>query len=73
MPVKTEYVEGKDGYEVTACFPYKMLGRKPKKGDVWRFNLTANPAVKRNHCVTWAMQYDAGCGNPALFGKMRFE
>ncbi len=73
MPVKTEYREEPSAYETTAYFPFEVLGKRPKKGDLWRFNVTANPAIKRNVCFTWAPQYDANGGNPCLFGKLRFE
>ena len=70
---KTSFTTDAASYTVTARLPWKLIGRRPKKGDVWRFNVTANPSIERNREFTWSPQYDAGAGSPALFGKLRFE
>ncbi len=70
VAVKTEYREAATAYETTAYLPFALIGKPPKKGDTWRFNIAANPAVTRNACFTWALQYDAG-GNTRLFGRLK--
>ena len=55
----------------TVWLPYALLGKKPRAGDVWGFNMACNPAVARNCCYTWAATWDSF--NPRRFGKLRFE
>lgn len=71
-PVRTEFAHDAVSWQVTAYFPFKLLGRKPKPGETWRLNISANPAVRRNFAYTWAPQYDAA-GNPVLYGRVTFE
>ena len=69
---KATYVEMEEGYEMTVRLPWKLVGRKPKRGEVWGLNVTANPSVRRNRAFTLSPQYDAGPGNPLLFAKVTF-
>jgi hypothetical protein len=73
VDARTEFTSDATSTETTVRLPFKLLGKRPKKGDVWRLNVTGNPAIARNHCFTWSPQYDANGGNPYLFGKVRFE
>jgi len=73
VPVSTEFSCTDTAWQVTAHFPYKLLGRVPRKGEVWGLNVTANPAVASVQARIWASQYDFEAGDPLLFGKMRFE
>lgn len=70
---QTQFKSGATGYTTTVRLPWKLLGRRPARGEVWGFNVTSAPAIVRNRQFTWAPQYDAPSGNPLLFGKMRFE
>jgi hypothetical protein len=60
-----------DSYQFTAHLPWKLLGAKASKGQVWRVNVTSNPFILRNTAYTWAPQYDSI--NPGLFGHLTFE
>ena len=73
VKARTEFASDATGYEVTVHLPFALLGRRPKAGDVWGFNLTANPSIERNRAFTWAPQYDVPRGNPRLFGRLRFD
>jgi len=73
VKARTEFTCDKSSYEFTLWLPYSLLGRRPKAGDEWGFNITANPSIMRNHAFTWAPQYDAGAVNPILLGRIRFE
>ncbi|MFB3892955.1 MAG: hypothetical protein ACE15C_13130 [Phycisphaerae bacterium] len=68
---RTEFTCDAVSWEMTVYLPFELLGRAPAAGDVWRLNVTSNPAVTRNTAYTWAPQYDAG-GNPLLYGRIRF-
>ena len=70
---KASCEERTGGYEMTVRLPWKLLGRKPRRGETWGLNVTSNPSVLRNRAFTWSPQYDAGPGNPILFGKVTFE
>jgi hypothetical protein len=69
VPVRLD--ETGSSYQFTVHLPWKLLGAKPKKGQVWRANVTSNPFIMRNLCYTWAPQYDSV--NPGLFGRLMFE
>ena len=71
VPVRTEYTYGANSWQVTARLPFALLGRPPRKGQVWGVNVIGNPAVLAVASRTWAPQYD--CNDPLLYGKMRFE
>lgn len=68
---RIESREWDDGYSLAFRIPLSELGVARTRG-VWGFNITANPSIRRNRQYTWSAQYDAGCGNPCLFGKLRF-
>ncbi|KPL03061.1 MAG: hypothetical protein AMK75_01945 [Planctomycetes bacterium SM23_65] len=70
---RTKFSGDAASYTVTTRLPWSLVGRRPKKGEVWGVNVTANPSIERNREFTWAPQYDASSGNPILFGKIRFE
>jgi len=38
--------------------PWKQLGGRPKKGDLWRLNILSNPSVTRNRQVAWCQAYE---------------
>ena len=71
VKAKTEFTTGASSWQVTVKLPFEELGRRPRKGDVWGLNVSANPAIARNCANIWAAQYE--CVNPRLFGKLRFE
>ncbi|HUV39863.1 MAG TPA: hypothetical protein VMY39_09635, partial [Planctomycetota bacterium] len=71
VKVKTAFVADDSSTTTTVWLPWSLVGKRPAKGDVWRLNVTGNPAILRNRAFTWAPQYDAG-GNATLFGKVRF-
>ncbi|MCY3020391.1 MAG: hypothetical protein NTW87_15335 [Planctomycetota bacterium] len=70
LPVRTAFNAARDHWETTVWLPFKLLGRTPRKGDVWGLNLNASPYVNGNRAYTWAPQYD--CNNPKLYGKITF-
>ncbi|MGD0091934.1 MAG: hypothetical protein ABSE73_18630 [Planctomycetota bacterium] len=70
LPVRTAFDAGEDHWETTVWLPFKLLGKTPRKGDVWGLNLCASPYINGNRAYTWAPQYD--CDNPKLYGKVRF-
>ena len=72
VAAKTAFSRDETSTETTVWIPFALIGKRPKKGDVWGFNVSANPEIVRNHCYTWSPQYDGG-GNPHLFGTLRFE
>ncbi len=69
---RTAYRERADGYSLAFRIPFAELGVGRARG-AWGFNLTANPSIQRNRQYTWSAQYDSGCGNPYLFGKLGFQ
>lgn len=71
IPHTMELADHDDSWDMTVHLPFKVLGRTPRKGETWGFNLTANPFVTRNTCYTWAPQYDAN--NPLRYGKLTFS
>ena len=73
VPARTAFASHARGWEMTVRLPWSLLGRRPKKGETWRLNVTSNPSFERNRQFTWAPQYDASSGNPLLFGRIRFE
>ena len=70
VPHTLELTDHGDSWDMTVRLPFKALGRTPRRGDTWGFNLTSNPFCTRNTCYTWASQYDAI--NPLLYGKLNF-
>ena len=70
LPVRTKFQAEAAHWETTAWLPFKLLGRTPRKGEVWGLNLNASPFVNGNRAYTWAPQYD--CNNPKLYGKITF-
>ena len=70
VPVPTEFSCTESSWQVTARFSYARLGRKPRQGEVWGLNVTANPAVVSVQARIWASQYDSN--DPLLYGKIRF-
>jgi hypothetical protein len=54
--------------------PYAVLGtRRPKRGDVWRLNVTINPRARRKGNCTWQAGYEATAyGKPHLVGRLKF-
>ncbi|PCJ56002.1 MAG: hypothetical protein COA79_20020 [Planctomycetota bacterium] len=51
--------------------PWKELGRKPKKGDVWLFNVFSNPSVIKNRRVIWAQGFECK-GDRVRLGRIVF-
>ncbi|MFB3892990.1 MAG: hypothetical protein ACE15C_13310 [Phycisphaerae bacterium] len=72
IDARTEFSCDATSWQTTAFIPYAALGARPKRGDKWRLNVTANPYVARNLQYTWSPQYDGG-GNLGLFGTIDFE
>jgi hypothetical protein len=68
--VHRTFETGNDWWETTIWLPFRLIGRPPRSGDVWGFNVTANPFIRRGTCYTWAAQYD--CDNPRLYGRLTF-
>jgi hypothetical protein len=66
----TEFSTDASSWQVTVRLPFAELGRRPRNGDIWGLNVSANPAIARNCSYTWSVQYD--CFNPRLFGKLQF-
>jgi hypothetical protein len=71
IDARTEFSTDANSWQVTVALPFKVLGKTPRKGDVWGLNVGANPAVARNCSYTWAPQNE--CLNPRRFGKIKFE
>ena len=71
LPIRAEFKAEADCWETTVWLPFKLLGRKPRKGDVWGLNVNASVFVNGNRAYTWAPQYD--CNNPKLYGKVTWE
>jgi len=38
--------------------PWAQLGRRPRRGDVWRLNVLSNPSVTRNRQVAWCQGHE---------------
>jgi hypothetical protein len=70
LPGSVEIADEGRAWTLTARMPFSMLGRTPRRGETWGFNVTANPFVTRNTCYTWASQYDSN--NPKLYGRITF-
>ena len=70
LPVRTDFKADDSHWETTVWLPYKLLGRKPRKGEVWGLNVTSSPYIRGSRSYTWAPQYD--CDNPKLYGKVKF-
>jgi len=73
VSARTSFASHGRSWEMTVRLPWSLLGRRPRKGETWRLNVTSNPSFERNRQFTWAPQYDASSGNPLLFGRLRFE
>jgi len=71
LPASMEQQDHGASWDMIVRLPFKTLGRTPRKGETWGFNVTSNPFVARNACYTWASQYDAN--NPACYGKITFS
>ncbi len=70
LPGRVEARDTGDGWDLIAHLPFAVLGRTPRPGDTWGFNVTSNPFVTRNTAYTWASQYDSH--DPRLYGRLRF-
>jgi hypothetical protein len=70
VDVPTSFEQTDTSWQTTVRIPFALLGRKPEPGEVWGFNITANPAVDRNCAYTWAAQNDML--NAPRFGRLRF-
>ncbi|MEI6845894.1 MAG: hypothetical protein WCK36_02465, partial [Candidatus Firestonebacteria bacterium] len=71
--IKTEYHKETHSWTLKYCIPYSVIGKKPGKGAVWGFNLTANTSMKglKNH--SWRANYEMfEFGNPKMPGKLQF-
>ncbi len=71
VKVRADFSWNDDGWQVRVTVPFALLGRRPRRRDLWRLNVTANPAVRSESAYTWAPQYDAI--NPLLWGELRFR
>ena len=71
LPAKVDFSHDATGWQMTAHLPFKVIGRKPKKGEMWGMTVSSNPAVIRNYGYNWSPSYDSD-GNAGLFGKIRF-
>jgi hypothetical protein len=49
------------------------LGKTPRKGDTWRVNVLANPAISANQANIWSHEYDPGSPFVERFGILEFE
>jgi len=70
LPGRVEARDTGDGWDLIAHLPFAVLGRTPRTGETWGFNVTSNPFVTRNTAYTWASQYDSH--DPRLYGRLRF-
>jgi hypothetical protein len=54
--------------------PYAVLGTaRPKRGDVWRLNVTINTRARRKGNCTWQAGYEATAdGKPHRVGRVKF-
>jgi hypothetical protein len=68
---KTQYVQEKDSWHVTAYLPFSLIGAVPRKGQTWGLNVNFGPAITGLKNFMWAPQYES-C-TPRLFGKIKFE
>lgn len=70
VDARSEFSYDDHSWQMTVHLPYNLIGRRPRKGEVWGLNVRSNPYNMRNHAYTWAPQYDSF--SPALFGKIKF-
>jgi len=60
-----------DGYAVSVSVPFDVLGRTPKKGDVWGLQLCRNKRTDPTESITW-MEVATTYRDPSSFGKLIF-
>jgi len=70
LPVTMEQQDHDDSWDMIVRFPFRVLGRTPRKGETWGINVFSNPFVTRNTCYVWASQYDSN--NSDRYGKITF-
>ncbi|OGF50032.1 MAG: hypothetical protein A2231_07360 [Candidatus Firestonebacteria bacterium RIFOXYA2_FULL_40_8] len=71
--IKTTYSSESYSWSLEFRIPFEVIGKKPKKGDVWGFNISANTSMKglKNHA--WKANYEMfGSGNMKMLGKLIF-
>ena len=67
-----------DGYCIEAAIPFKALGATPRRGDVWRVNVSISAAGARGQRVTCSWSSGEAASHlpralGTLFGTLRFE
>ncbi len=70
--VKTEYVPEKYSYRLSITIPYSAIGKKPKKGSVWGFNLVSNAVIGARRNFSWRANFEWH-SDPYLTGKVIFK
>ena len=52
VKAKTKFTCDATSTTTTVWLSWKLLGKRPRKGDVWGLNIVANPAIERNRCFS---------------------
>jgi hypothetical protein len=68
-----EFSHGATSWQTVVKLPFAALGKKPAKGDAWRVNILANPAISANMANIWSNEYEPGAPYAARFGIVKFE
>jgi hypothetical protein len=63
---------GGDWWRLDYVIPWKALGGRPGKGERWRVNFTANPAIARNRQSIWCPGYEFVAGKSSRMGTFLF-
>jgi hypothetical protein len=69
----SEFSHGATSWQTIVKLPFATIGAKPKKGDTWRINILANPAISANLATIWSNEYDPGAPFAGRFGTVKFE
>jgi len=69
---KTHFEHSDSSWRCDLIIPWKQLGRKPKKNDIWRLNVVANPAAEGNSFAAWCKGFEQW-NDIARLGYIVFE
>ncbi len=69
---KARLSTGADWWRLDFTIPWKALGGRVKKGDRWRVNFSANPAIARNRQSIWCPGYEFVPGKSSRMGTFVF-
>ena len=72
LEFKSAAVRTKDGWSLEVAVPFAALGKTPKPGDTWRFNVGRNDRVAMQ-LSTWAPLPKGIFNQPAAFGSLVFS